>query len=263
MDRFHPYPVPFCLWRYQHRQRLNIIQKNIEELPESSRVALDAGAGKGPYTFTMVDHFDTIYSFEYSKGELGRLRENIINELGEFPKHVESKQVDLQEIPLADSSVDFIVCSEVLEHIPDYEKAMCELYRISAPGAKIVFSMPNRYSLFWLYDKFMFHFVKLVKRLLRRPQKSSGGYDFWELNRHWSFSPKNIREIAKSAGFRLLKSQGTSVLIYNEKLMKVVYQSGALPFLEQIDNWLGRVVPGSGAFYFMILERPDGENQKN
>jgi ubiquinone/menaquinone biosynthesis C-methylase UbiE len=259
MDRFHPYPVPFCLWRYQHRQRLRIIKSNIEKMPLESPAALDAGAGKGPYTYVMTSQFKKVYSFEYSPSELERLRTNVAGEFGDFPGHVETKQVDLQKIPLPDSSVDFIVCSEVLEHIPDYDEAMSELYRVAAPGAKVVFSMPNRYGLFWLYDKFMFYFVKLVKKILGREEKPREGYNFWELNRHWSFSPRQIRGIAKKAGFRRLKSQGTSVLIYNEKLMKFVYSIGALPLVEKLDNFLGRIFPGSGAFYFMILERPSGD----
>ena len=37
---------------------------------------------------------------------------------------------DVQQIPLADDSVDVILCNHLLEHVADDRKALCELYRI-------------------------------------------------------------------------------------------------------------------------------------
>ena len=41
---------------------------------------------------------------------------------------------DVQQIPLADDSVDVILCNHLLEHVADDRKALCELYRILKPG---------------------------------------------------------------------------------------------------------------------------------
>ena len=41
---------------------------------------------------------------------------------------------DVQQIPLADDSVDVILCNHLLEHVADDRRALHELYRILKPG---------------------------------------------------------------------------------------------------------------------------------
>ena len=40
---------------------------------------------------------------------------------------------------LADDRFDRLICSEVLEHIPDYQGALTEIWRVVKPGGKMVF----------------------------------------------------------------------------------------------------------------------------
>ncbi len=51
-------------------------------------------------------------------------------------------KVDLQCMPFADSSYDFVFASHVLEHIPDDIEAMKEIYRILRPGGIAVLPVP-------------------------------------------------------------------------------------------------------------------------
>lgn len=44
------------------------------------------------------------------------------------------KSVDITNIPFEDSYFDLIMCTHVLEHIPDDKKAMSELYRVLKPN---------------------------------------------------------------------------------------------------------------------------------
>ena len=52
---------------------------------------------------------------------------------------------DIHAIPLADGSVDAIICSSVLEHVRDPIRAMGELHRILKPGGKIFLYVPSIY----------------------------------------------------------------------------------------------------------------------
>ena len=52
------------------------------------------------------------------------------------------KRIDITSIPLADQSMDAILCSHVLEHVPDDRKAMRELYRILKPGGWAILLVP-------------------------------------------------------------------------------------------------------------------------
>ena len=47
------------------------------------------------------------------------------------------KAVDITDITFDDNTFDFIMCTHVLEHIPDEKKAMSELYRVLKPNEGI------------------------------------------------------------------------------------------------------------------------------
>ncbi|WP_416426113.1 class I SAM-dependent methyltransferase [Pseudomonas sp. App30] len=52
-------------------------------------------------------------------------------------------KVDLQDMSLyPDATFDFIVCSHVLEHVPDDRRAMAELHRVLAPGGVAILMVP-------------------------------------------------------------------------------------------------------------------------
>jgi ubiquinone/menaquinone biosynthesis C-methylase UbiE len=50
---------------------------------------------------------------------------------------------DLRRIPLADNSVDVIICIQVLEHLPEPWTVIQELHRILKPGGKVFASCPQ------------------------------------------------------------------------------------------------------------------------
>ena len=60
-----------------------------------------------------------------------------------LPKHVVLMENDItQETPKI-AEHDVLICSEVLEHIPDDTKAMQELYRVMKPGGYGIFQIPQ------------------------------------------------------------------------------------------------------------------------
>jgi SAM-dependent methyltransferase len=50
--------------------------------------------------------------------------------------------VDLQQLPFADETYDFVFASHVLEHIPDDEKAIAEIHRILKPNGIAILPVP-------------------------------------------------------------------------------------------------------------------------
>lgn len=52
---------------------------------------------------------------------------------------------DIHALPLADASVDAIICSSVLEHVKDPCAAMRELHRVLRPGGALFFYVPSMY----------------------------------------------------------------------------------------------------------------------
>ncbi len=52
-------------------------------------------------------------------------------------------KADICNLPFGDAEFDYILCNHVLEHIPDDQKAMSELYRILKPGGTAILQIPQ------------------------------------------------------------------------------------------------------------------------
>jgi len=51
-------------------------------------------------------------------------------------------KADICNLPFEDASFDWILCNHVLEHIPNDQKAMQELFRVLKPGGKALLQVP-------------------------------------------------------------------------------------------------------------------------
>jgi hypothetical protein len=56
--------------------------------------------------------------------------------------HRADVKIDLQAIDLPDASVDIVLTPHVLEHVPDTDGALSELFRIIAPGGRMYLQVP-------------------------------------------------------------------------------------------------------------------------
>ena len=63
------------------------------------------------------------------------------------PHRIDRRQLffcgSLTSIPLPDERFDFILCTEVLEHIVEHEDALNEIARVTAPGGWLVITVPT------------------------------------------------------------------------------------------------------------------------
>jgi ubiquinone/menaquinone biosynthesis C-methylase UbiE len=50
---------------------------------------------------------------------------------------------DIRNLPFKDNSFDHVICSEVMEHIPDEKSALLELARVLKPGKFLALSVPR------------------------------------------------------------------------------------------------------------------------
>ncbi len=54
---------------------------------------------------------------------------------------------DAQSLPIADNSVDHGLLLDVIEHLPDPERALAELHRVIKPGGTLTLQVPFLYPL--------------------------------------------------------------------------------------------------------------------
>ena len=62
--------------------------------------------------------------------------------------------VDIMDMKYVDNSIDSFVCVNVLEHMPDPQKAMQEIYRCLKPGGQLFLVVPFMYPLHGLPNDF-------------------------------------------------------------------------------------------------------------
>ena len=69
---------------------------------------------------------------------------NLSSFLQALPKHAlhSFPQLDMQRMSFADSSIDLIVHSDTLEHVPDSKAALKESMRVLKPGGHLFYTVP-------------------------------------------------------------------------------------------------------------------------
>ena len=118
----------------QPNQLLEIEQPIVRDILDGLRagVALDAACGTGRHTAYLASLGHTVIGVDSSPGMLARAREKVPQ--GEF------HEADLHELPLADDSVDLVVCAIALVHLADIEGPFREFARVLRPGGHLVVS---------------------------------------------------------------------------------------------------------------------------
>jgi SAM-dependent methyltransferase len=95
-------------------------------------VALDAACGTGRFAEFLAGLGHRVIGVDGSPDMLAHARRRVAD--GEF--HVG----ELDRLPLADDSVDVIVCALALVHVPDLEPVLAEFARVLRPGGDLVIS---------------------------------------------------------------------------------------------------------------------------
>ena len=108
---------------------------------------LDIGCGAGRHTceafrFEGVVAVGADLSFNDVSEARGKL--HFHEQVGEHGGGVWALSVaDVNNLPFKENAFDLVICSEVLEHIPDHKKAVSEIMRVLKPGYNLVVSVPR------------------------------------------------------------------------------------------------------------------------
>jgi ubiquinone/menaquinone biosynthesis C-methylase UbiE len=113
------------------------------ELNESG-IMLDVGCGEGRHIFGIMQEHPEMkcIGLDMDNDSLHKAEEgyeyfkSISNVGAEFLKG------SAYSLPFLDNSLDLIVCSEVLEHLHQYNDAVKEIHRVLKPGGKFYASVP-------------------------------------------------------------------------------------------------------------------------
>ena len=105
------------------------------DFPQNARV-LELGCGTGSMwqgRQELIDSFSSLTLTDFSAGMLADAQKNLAGMRG-----IEFLQADIQSLPFADASFDFIIANMMLYHVPDKPKAIAEVRRVLRPGGVFV-----------------------------------------------------------------------------------------------------------------------------
>ncbi len=108
---------------------------------------LDIGCGSGRHTAEAYRLKDArVTGADLNPKDLLEAKDRLLvhDQLGEHGGGVWSlAAANIKHLPFDDACFDLVICSEVLEHIPDDKRAIAELVRVLKPGKPLVVSVPR------------------------------------------------------------------------------------------------------------------------
>jgi len=173
--------------------RVKWIEETLKKIPAGLTI-LDAGAGESQFK-KFCDHLKYIaQDFGQYSGE-----GNVGLQTGTWDNTKLDIVSDILSIPLPDHSVDAIMCTEVLEHIPDPLGAIKEFSRLVKPGGYLLITAP-----FASITHFApYHFASGLSRFFYEKNLAENGFKITDLQLNGNFfefvaqENRRIKSIAK------------------------------------------------------------------
>ncbi|MAU59959.1 class I SAM-dependent methyltransferase [Parvibaculum sp.] len=127
---------------------MQTIDLNVLGLRDGQR-ALDLGCGAGRHVHAMYYHAQChVVGLDLGYEDVRKTRDGFGSCPDMDPETQRAFSLTVGNalsLPFPDASFDKVLCSEVLEHIPDYKQAVAEIDRILKPGGTLAVSVPR----FW------------------------------------------------------------------------------------------------------------------
>jgi 2-polyprenyl-3-methyl-5-hydroxy-6-metoxy-1,4-benzoquinol methylase len=113
---------------------------------------IDVGCGAGRHSFEAFRRGADVVAFDQDVEELNNVDAILqaMQQQGEAPASATGEAVkgDALDLPYDDGTFDFVIASEILEHVPQDEAAIDELVRVLKPGGRLAVTVPR-----WLPEK--------------------------------------------------------------------------------------------------------------
>ncbi len=111
------------------------------------QICLDVGCGEGRHALAayLLDGVVSI-GVDLSERNLATARGRIVDMQPHAPRGVVGFAAgDATALPMADDTIDVVIASEILEHIPNYLCVLEEAMRVLRPGGRLCVSVPRQW----------------------------------------------------------------------------------------------------------------------
>jgi SAM-dependent methyltransferase len=181
--------------RRLHATRRAWIEDALRSLAGAGRAA-EVGPGSGVYLPLMTSLFGSVTAVDVEEAFLARAR--TVADVGVV-------RGDISALPAG--AFDVVLCSEVIEHVPDPASMLRGLRRLLAPGGTLVLSTPLRWSPLEILGRVAFlpGIVHLVRAVYREPVLPTGHVSL--------LSARALRRDLAAAGLRVRRSGRTGLYL--------------------------------------------------
>lgn len=193
------------------------LKKIIAALPAGSRL-LDAGAGE-LQNRRLCGHLDYVSQdfCQYAGQRGGAINEGLQNEKWDTSRI--DLVSDITAIPAPDASFDAILCSEVLEHVPESTHALDEFARLLKPGGTLILTAPFGSNVHMA----PYHFCTGFAKYWYEHHLPMRGFEIVELTPNGDWYTLLKQEITRLGGLERQLGNWSWPLAYVYSLLGVVY----------------------------------------
>ena len=213
--------------RWLHRSRRARIEATLRRVAgHGGGRALEIGPGSGVYLPLLCELFQSVMASDVEEAFLVQARE-----ISKEHPNLEAVADDITASRLPDDHFDVILCSEVVEHIPDSAAALRTMRRLLKPGGTLVLSTPQRHSPLELSGRIAFlpGVVQVVRLIYREPILATGHINL--------LTAATARRQLAEAGFEVLESDQSGV--YIPLIAEFTGQLGL-----KLEQWIERRIKG-------------------
>lgn len=125
------------------QQRLKLFVDSVQDLTPAPANVLDFGCGSGVISCELAKHGYKVTGVDAASGMVQSASENASKQ---DIANIEFSSIDSAGNGLPDAKYDAVVCSSVLEYVPNDEHLVLNLMRTLSPGGTLLISVPNAHS---------------------------------------------------------------------------------------------------------------------
>lgn len=171
-ERMHELETHY--WWFVGRRRIvqTLLEHTLPQLPSKAPRLVDIGCGTGanlPMLREAVGPDGSVVGIDFSPLALAHAREELHQ-----VSNLALVQGDALNLPVANNSADCVTMMDVLEHLSDDNRALCEVARILKPGGVIILTVPAYGHLWSAHDEALHHFRRYEKVQLRARFREAG-----------------------------------------------------------------------------------------
>ncbi len=227
---------PYTIRRKIHQ---DIYESILCHVPPGATV-LDAGCGEGNLSILMAEKGSCVTGIDFSEPNIAAARK-YADDRKLASDRLEFRVGDAENLPFEENSFDCVVSNHVLEHLPNFNKGLSEIFRVTRNTALIAVPTclnPSSWALlggdnYWrIWKRTVFvvplGIIRVIAALLVGAEGVNQGYAGRKEIVHVFRFPWRVRRMVEDAGFIVESFSAQSVRIPYIPIPVKLPQSGRL-----------------------------------